>query len=363
MSSVSTETIHPRSIAEIVAAVRQYDRLLPVGNRTKPPLSSVGDAASVSIAAICGIIQYEPSEFTFTALAGTPVKEIAATLHAKRQYLPFDPPMVDAGATLGGMVAAGLSGPGRFRYGGVRDFLLGVQFVSGDGEVIRAGGKVVKNSAGFDIPKLMVGSLGRLGILTELTFKVFPKPAATLTLCCQMTTHQQALAVIAGLANSRYEFDAIDYRGTQKQIYVRLAGDPDANQSLAVHLQKTSQLEWVTVDNDSADQFWNELADGTWYTPDSVIVKVPTTPESYLALQQWSDTTGSSSIHLSVAGAVTWIAIDSESLTQLHTELCKLQIPALAIGGNTQRAWWGHRESFHLHQRVQQAMDPARRFV
>ena len=115
------------------------------------------------------------SEFTFTALAGTPVREIAAALAERGQYLPFDPMLREAGATLGGTVAAGLSGPGRFRYGGLRDFILGVRFVDGEGRLLRLGGKVVKNAAGFDLPKFFVGSLGRFGVLAEMTFKVFPK--------------------------------------------------------------------------------------------------------------------------------------------------------------------------------------------
>ena len=89
---------------------------------------------------------------------------------------------VDAGATLGGTVAAGVSGPGRFRFGGVRDFILGVRFVDGQGRLLRMGGKVVKNCAGFDLPKFFVGSLGRFGVLAEVTFKVFPAPASRLTL-------------------------------------------------------------------------------------------------------------------------------------------------------------------------------------
>ena len=157
--------------------MREHDRVLPIGQRTKQSLSAGTDATLISLNQLSGIVQYEPSEFTFTALAGTTLHELIETLAEKGQYLPFDPPLVDAGATLGGTVSAGLSGPGRFRYGGVRDFLLGVKFISGDGEVITAGGKVVKNAAGFDIPKLLVGSAGRLGIMTELTFKIFPSPA------------------------------------------------------------------------------------------------------------------------------------------------------------------------------------------
>ena len=90
--------------------------------------------------------------------------------------MPCEALFAEAGATLGGTVAAATSGPGRLRFGGVRDFLLGVRFVTGDGRVVFGGGKVVKNAAGFDLPKLMVGGLGRFGVLTELTFKVFPKP-------------------------------------------------------------------------------------------------------------------------------------------------------------------------------------------
>ena len=89
---------------------------------------------------------------------------------------------LEAGATLGGTVAAGVSGPGRFRFGGVRDFILGVAFSGWAGRLLRMGGKVVKNCAGFDLPKFFVGSLGRFGVLAEVTFKVFPTPASRLTL-------------------------------------------------------------------------------------------------------------------------------------------------------------------------------------
>ena len=106
---------------------------------------------------------------------------------AHGQYLPFDPPFAADGATIGGTVASGVSGPGRYRYGGVRDFLIGVRVVDGEGRVIRSGGKVVKNAAGFLLHHGMVGSLGRFGVLTEVTFKVFPQPEArrTVTVECE----------------------------------------------------------------------------------------------------------------------------------------------------------------------------------
>ncbi|MBI4768870.1 MAG: FAD-binding protein, partial [Chloroflexi bacterium] len=154
----------PTTIAEVRDAVRSLPRLLPRGGGSKPALSIPPEGvAALDLSGLTGLLEYDPAEFTFTALAGTPLSEVLAALSANGQYLPFDPPFAARGATLGGAVAAGLSGPGRYRYGGVRDFILGVRLVDGNGDLVRGGGKVVKNAAGFDIPKLMVGSLGQLG--------------------------------------------------------------------------------------------------------------------------------------------------------------------------------------------------------
>jgi glycolate oxidase FAD binding subunit len=132
----------PTSPTELAEAVRSAPRVLACGAGTKPRLSQVaGDVVKISTAKLRGIVEYEPTEFTFTALAGTPVREIAATLAESGQYLPFDPMFTEAGATLGGTVAAGTSGSGRFRYGGLRDFILGVRFVDGSGRLMRLGEK------------------------------------------------------------------------------------------------------------------------------------------------------------------------------------------------------------------------------
>ncbi len=207
--SMPTALTRPASIAEVQAAVRAAPpgaRILARGRGTKRPLSTPPDGAVVlDISGLSGIIEYEPGEFTFTALAGTPIAEIAAALAGHGQFLPFDPPLADAGATLGGTVAAGLSGPGRYRYGGVRDFILGIRYVDGAGEVVRTGGKVVKNAAGFDISKLMAGSLGSLGVLVELTFKVFPKPEAYATLRVPHPTLDAALATLHRLTGSQMD--------------------------------------------------------------------------------------------------------------------------------------------------------------
>ena len=143
----------PLTANELCDAIRAHPRVLAVGARTKPRLSQCDEnVALISMRRLSGIVEYDPGEFTFTALAGTPLREIRDALAARGQYLPFDPPLVESGATIGGTVAAGLSGPGRFRYGGVRDFILAVQFADGTGQLLRGGAKVVKNAAGFDSP-------------------------------------------------------------------------------------------------------------------------------------------------------------------------------------------------------------------
>lgn len=125
-----------------------------------------------------GIVDYEPSELVVRARCGTPLAELEQALSAQGQYLAFEPPHFGPEATVGGMVAAGLSGPARARSGAVRDFVLGVHMVNGKGEQLRFGGQVMKNVAGYDVSRLMAGSLGILGLITEVSLKVLPQPVA-----------------------------------------------------------------------------------------------------------------------------------------------------------------------------------------
>lgn len=129
-----------------------------------------------------GIVSYEPSELVVTARAGTPLRELEAALAQHGQSLAFDPPHFGAGATVGGMVAAGLSGPARAAVGAVRDYVLGVHMVNGRGELLQFGGQVMKNVAGYDLSRLMCGSLGTLGLLVQVSLKVLPRPVSQATL-------------------------------------------------------------------------------------------------------------------------------------------------------------------------------------
>ena len=140
----------------------------------------VGEVLDTS--AYRGVVAFEPTELVVTARAGTPLAELEALLAEQGQQLPFEPPSFGSGATVGGCVAAGLSGPGRQAAGAVRDYVLGVRLIDGRGDLLGFGGQVMKNVAGYDVARLVAGSLGTLGLITEVSLKVLPRPAATATL-------------------------------------------------------------------------------------------------------------------------------------------------------------------------------------
>jgi glycolate oxidase FAD binding subunit len=135
----------------------------------------------------CGIIDYEPTELVITARCGTPLSEIEAALAQRNQMLAFEPPHFGPDATVGGMVAAGLSGPRRQAVGAVRDFTLGAVLMDGKGEVLHFGGQVMKNVAGYDVSRLLAGSLGTLGLILEVSLKVLPRPYSETTLRLAMS--------------------------------------------------------------------------------------------------------------------------------------------------------------------------------
>ncbi|MCC2971434.1 glycolate oxidase subunit GlcE [Massilia sp. IC2-476] len=134
-----------------------------------------------------GIVDYEPTELVITARCGTPLSEIEAVLAERNQMLAFEPPHFSEDATLGGAIAAGLAGPRRAYGGGVRDFVLGAKLLDGNGDVLSFGGQVMKNVAGYDVARMLAGSLGTLGLLLEVSVKVLPRPLADTTLRLEMS--------------------------------------------------------------------------------------------------------------------------------------------------------------------------------
>jgi len=146
-----------------------------------------------------GIVAYDPTELVITARAGTPLTEIEAALAGAGQMLAFEPPHFDEAATLGGVIAAGLSGPRRAAAGSARDFVLGVKMIDGRGELLNFGGQVMKNVAGYDVSRLMAGAMGCLGLLLEVSLKVLPLPAMETTLRLEVP-QGRALELLNGWA-------------------------------------------------------------------------------------------------------------------------------------------------------------------
>ena len=349
---------NPESIDECVELLHQHSLILAVGNQTKPPLSFGTGAALVAMSQYSGIVQYEPSEFTFTARAGTTLAEIEEVLASKQQYLPFDPLLGGAGATIAGTVSAGLSGPGRFRYGGIRDFLLGVQFLSGDAKLIHSGGKVVKNAAGFDLPKFLIGGLGRFGLITELTFKVFPFPSYAQTLCLSCTSHESALQRMSEAAGARWELDAIDYRPDQRTIYLRLRGPETAVQTIVEDIRSRWGRDLTVWE--SEEQFWNQVSDLNW-CDHAFAMKVPTTPTQ--AIELWRVLDGRGSMHCSAACNVAWILAESrQAVDRIDEQLSQYGMAGMVLRGELPSAFLGRWPDYKVGRAIKEAMDPSGKF-
>jgi len=362
------DTVTPNSIEDVQSAVSGTSHCLAHGNRSKPGLASAPRSTTyLDTRALTGILEYEPAEYTITARAGTPISEVEAALAENGQYLPFDPPLAQHGATLGGTIAAGLSGSGRYRYGGVRDFLIGVRFVDGQGQLVRGGGKVVKNAAGFDIPKLMVGSLGRLGVLVEASFKVFPRPQSYATLTATYPTISDALGALHKAADARMELEALDLvldrvdgLRTLPTLWVRLGGLE------GVMPQRLAQLRSVLGAGDVMDGFvetasWQAGREFSWVPAGGALAKVALTPSRIVALEEKLATTKALRRY-AVGGNLAWIAWPA-AIAELDTLLTAENLSGLVIRGVTEQPRIGVQTGQVFAQRIKQALDPAGRFL
>ena len=366
VSRFTDHTVEPTTIADVQEAVRSFERIALRGGGTKPGMTAAGDGVAVlDLRGLSGIVEYEPDEFVFTALAGTPVAEVAALLAEHGQCLPFDPPFVDAGSTLGGATAAGLSGPRRYRYGGVRDFVIGVRFVDGRGQVVRGGGKVVKNAAGFDLPKLMVGSLGRLGALVELSFKVFPQPAAFATLRASYATLDAALDSMASLARKPLDIEALDLEPTADgaSLLVRIGGRADTLEPRMERLQSLlgSGAEWLTGAREQA--YWRDVGEFAWAAGYEALVKTPLNARQVSALDPKLAELGLLRRY-SVAGNVAWIALpQADQLPALDSALTSLGLGGVLVRGPAGQPLIGVRAGEPFYRRVKHSLDPSSRFL
>lgn len=220
MTVAAAHVIRPADAAAcasaLAGAARERRSVRIRGGGTK---SYMGDLAPTDLvletAALAGIVDHVPADLTVTVAAGTRLAVVQAALRARGQFLPLDPPHADA-ATLGGIVATDSTGFGRLRYGGVRGILIGATTALADGTVARAGGRVVKNVAGYDLDKLLIGSFGTLGVLVEATFKVLPIPPARMLTVARCARPADAFAIADALLRTPLRPSALVVDGTRR---------------------------------------------------------------------------------------------------------------------------------------------------
>jgi len=195
------------------------------GSKSFHPQCAAVRGQALELGMLSGILDYEPTELVITARAGTSVAELQETLAGHGQYLAFEPPQFAPGGTVGGMVASGLSGPARASVGALRDFVLGVELINGKGELLRFGGQVMKNVAGYDVSRLMAGSWGQLGVITEVSLKVLPRPVAEASLRFECA-RDEALRRLAAWGRQPLPLNASCWvrADGQELLYVRLRG-------------------------------------------------------------------------------------------------------------------------------------------
>jgi glycolate oxidase FAD binding subunit len=339
-----TDNDNTKEIQEnIRAAAATGTALFVHGGNTKAFYGRAIAGKSLDVRAHRGIVSYEPTELVVSARAGTPLTELEAALDERGQILPFEPPHFGEAATLGGAVSCGLSGPARPYAGSVRDFVLGVVCVNGQGERLSFGGQVMKNVAGYDVSRLMAGAMGTLGVLLEISLKVLPRPGHELTLALEMDA-STAIATMNGWAAQPLPISATCYEG--QRLRVRLSGS-DSGVRFA---RKKIGGEEIPHGN----AFWSKLREQQlpffkheplWRLSVPAATPAPNNDEPWL---------------LDWGGAQRWLMSERDART--------IREDAAAAGGHAVLFRGGDRsgEVFHplapaletIHRRLKEAFDP-----
>ncbi|MBT3556417.1 MAG: glycolate oxidase subunit GlcE [Rhodospirillales bacterium] len=304
-----TETLHPENEDQLLDALKwavsARAPLNVIGLGSKATLGqSVQIEQALDLSALSGILHYEPSELVLTARAGTPLNHIQQALAENNQEMAFEP--VNLGAVLsndetakgsiGGLIAGGFAGPRRIRQGSVRDHMLGFRAISGRGELFKSGGKVMKNVTGFDLSKLMTGSMGTLAIMSEVSIKVLPVPEKSRTVLVYGLSDEDAVAAMRLAVNSPHEVSsaahlpaAIAARSGVDLVAgagsgvtaIRVEGPGPSVEARCASLQK-SLSPFGTLEelhSQRSTQFWAEVRDaGYWSSTDVSIWRLSVPP-------------------------------------------------------------------------------------
>lgn len=329
----------------IVAANRARTPLRLRGGGSKDFYGECLDGDVLDTRALRGIVAYEPSELVVTALAGTPLADIESVLAEHGQFLAFEPPRFAGAATIGGAIASGLSGPRRAYAGAARDFVLGASLLDARGELLHFGGQVMKNVAGFDVSRLLCGSLGFLGMITQVSLKVLPRPRCETTLRFECDA-SRALALFSAWRPQPLPVSATSW--SDGAACVRLSGSPNAVRSAC------AAVGGEVLDASAAEAWWaglREQAHATLASAGAPLWRISlpaTTP---------IDACGADVIEWS--GALRWRRSDEPAE--------RLRARARRCGGTAMR-WRGARTapmfdaldpvSLDLHRKLKRAFDP-----
>jgi glycolate oxidase FAD binding subunit len=329
--------------ARVSDAIERRAPLAIVGGGTKHFLGRETQGEPLALGEHRGVIDYHPEELVLTARTGTRLSELETLLAGQGQMFAFEPPNFGAAATLGGTIAANLSGPRRAYAGAARDFVLGIRIVNGRGEILRFGGEVMKNVAGYDVSRLVTGAMGTLGVLLDVSLKVLPRPRETITLV-------QSLASRAAVENlCRWATAPLPVSAScieDKHLYVRLSGTASA-------LAKARTVIGGEV-LDDADTFWMEVREQQrpFFVGETPLWRISVPPATSL------DLPGEQVIEW--GGALRWLKSDAPT--------AMIRTATANHGGHAMlfRSPVRSPEPYHplpqplmrLHKRIKAAMDP-----
>lgn len=349
--------------SDMQSIIEQFSSTIRTASESEQPLQIQGGGSKafygnpppcqtrkLAIGTFHGIVDYEPTELVMTARAGTSLAEIESILHQNGQMLAFEPPYFSDLATLGGCIATGLSGPRRATAGAARDFVLGVRILDGAGRDLHFGGKVMKNVAGYDVSRLMAGSMGTLGVLLEISLKVLPLPASERTLRLEMDP-MRAIEAMNRWAGKPLPISATCH--VDGQLFIRLSGADSAIR--AAHTQiGGEQLH----DDVQGKHFWQSIREQTHH------FFKPATPLWRLSIKSTTpplDLPGKQLIEWN--GALRWLTGDTNRAVETYRRA------ASNAGGHATlfRSQSQLTPAFqplppalsHIHQRLKQQFDPA----
>lgn len=351
----------------IADAVKAAQTLIPIGGGTKAALSACDASVTrIDMRALSGIVSYDASEYLISACSGTPISELASALAERKQFLPFDPLFAAQGATLGGTLASGISGSNRLLYGSLRDFVMEVELVDGLGRLVRGGGKVVKNAAGFDLPKLIIGSYGRLGVITEATLKVFPEPPASFTWMVDYPHVQACISAVQKLLAQPLPIAALDVESANdSKILVRFAGPESALPNVLARATNILGKPGQSLSEAQVERsFWAERS-ATLAQVDGVLIRIASSLEGLTQLVPELKRVEGAKFWHTGAGATTWLRLPENSdLAALSQLLAKHKLPAVVVqGGGSSLQVLGNSDWRNTARKIQLAIDPSGKFL